>query len=113
MIHAKIDDFSALVLAGNDVFISGFISDACDTDDQEFLHDLCLDYLNNETYEVGVEINIKLSDLLNATIENHELINEPDEVILDAASKPIFDATKAELLKLIARIDSLKFKSVD
>lgn len=113
MIHKAFDDFSYLEIKDEGVAVVAFMSDACNEEDFEFLKDLSLDFLNNEQDEVGLEISIKLSDILNSTIQNNELINEADEQILDISSKPIFDKTKEELLMLITKIDSLKFKKVD
>lgn len=110
MIHTTTDDCSFLELQGNEISVVTFMTDCSDEKEEAFIKNLSLDYMNNETEEVGFKISIKLSDILNSSIEGHKLVNEKNEQLLDIESKPLFDNTKAELLTLIAKIDSLKFK---
>jgi hypothetical protein len=87
-----------------------FLSDACDDKDFDFLNNVASDFFGDESTEVGIEASFKLSDMLNRPIELNELINVRNEQILDIESKPLFDKTRAELLKIIEKIDSLKFQ---
>ena len=106
MIHIrKNEDFYLELVDGNVIAYSHITTD-CSPIDDEFLHNLAKDYFNNENNEVGIQIGFNLSTLLDYTIYGHTII---DEKFLDDNSKPVFDKTKQELLKLIAKIDSLKY----
>jgi hypothetical protein len=110
MIHIAKDEECGLYIKDGELIASVYMSDAVGGDDDKFLRELAQDYYENDSTEVGLDISFKLADMLDWTIECNELINEKDELILDIDSKPVFDKTKEELLKLIARIDSLQFK---
>ena len=85
---------------GLELFIH--ISDALD----ESLDDAMAAW-GNGNEEVVISTQFALRDALDSEIEMHEM---PDYGrAIDAKSKPMFDAMRAELAEMIERIDTLTF----
>ena len=105
MIHIRKNEDFYLELVDGNVIAYSHITDACSHDD-EFLNDFAKDYFNNENEEVCIQIGFNLSTLLDDTISGKTIVSKK---LLSIDSKPVFDKTKQELLKLIEKIDSFKY----
>ena len=89
--------------------VSFWFSDVGPLEDEiyEFI-DLILDDKNCQ--EVGLDVRCKLSDLLNSCIDGHRLIKHGDScIVVSKDEKPLFQAIKSDLLKLIDTIDSITY----
>lgn len=94
MLHPK--------LGVDGVQFSVYLSNFCDDD----LDEAMAAWIDSDD-EVGISCNFRLTEALDSIIELHEM--PACGHAIDENARPLIDAVRAELVKMIERIDALKF----
>lgn len=101
------NEFVAAELVNNKIDLNLFLSNDIDDDPAGEIWDVLWAWVSGEkSAEIWLHFNI--ASIVDCQIEVNSLLG--DELLLDAASRPIFDAIRAEMAAEIARIDTLKYK---